>query len=179
MTGVLGRVAKSDLAVPRGPDAIHRIRVPREWLERGATVEFELPRHLSCAACDGGGCDACHRSGAVTLRGRNEPSDLVEVSLPAGARDDAFVIRIPERGGFAPDASLPRGLLLLRVEPCADEAGASVTVRGRGVSLVDIPIVHALRSSLRAPLSWGFRERALAVAVALAILGGVLLLFWR
>jgi hypothetical protein len=132
MAEVLGRVLASDLLSPRGPDAFHRVRVPGAWLERGATIELELPRYLGCAACEGGGCDICHRSGAVTLRGRDEPSDVVEVSLPEGARDQAFVIRIPERGGLAPaDSLLPRGHLLLRVEPSgADEAPAFVTLRG-------------------------------------------------
>src|SRR5215813_3571804 len=117
MAGVLGRVVSADLGRPRGPDANHRIRVPHAWLKRGAVVELELPRHLVCAACDGGGCDTCERSGAVTLRERGEPADLVEVTLP-GEHTDTFVIRLPERGGLPPHGSgLPRGNLLLKVEP--------------------------------------------------------------
>lgn len=142
MTEVLGRVVTSDLASPRGPDASYRIRVPRDWLERGATIEFELPRHLTCASCDGGGCDICHRSGAVTLRGRNEPSDLVQVSLPTGLRDDAFLIRIPERGGLPPaDTILPRGHLLLRVEPTDADASTSVAIRSRVSEVAPAPII--------------------------------------
>ncbi len=54
----------------------------------------------------------------MTLRERGEPPDLVEVKLPARQDSEAFVIRIPERGGLArADSGLPRGLLLLRVEP--------------------------------------------------------------
>src|SRR3954452_3378581 len=119
MAEVLGRVVAGDLERPRGPDANHRVRVPRTWLERGAVVELELPRNLVCASCDGGGCDVCERSGAVTLRGRGEPADLLRVTLP-GAQSERFVIRLPQRAGLPPLACrLPRGAMPLCVAPCA------------------------------------------------------------
>ena len=128
MAEVLGRVLASDLAAPRGPDATHRVRVPRAWLKQGALVELDLPRHLVCAACDGGGCDTCERSGGVTLRDRGAPADVLELALPRAEDQEAFVIRLPERGGLAPAGSgLPRGHLLLRVEP-STEADASVAL---------------------------------------------------
>jgi hypothetical protein len=100
--------------------------VDRDWLSAGAAVEFELPRHLSCAACQGGGCDVCGRSGALTLRGRDELPEIVRVTLPAwgdrqpesGTAEQALVLRIPEHGGLAELGSeLPRGMLLLKVVP--------------------------------------------------------------
>ncbi|HEY3497577.1 MAG TPA: hypothetical protein VGK73_22925 [Polyangiaceae bacterium] len=149
----------------------YRIRVPRDWLERGATIEFELPRHLTCAACDGGGCDPCHRSGAVTLRGRNEPSDLVQVSLPQGMRDEAFLIRIPERGGLPPaNAILPRGLLFLRVEPTDADASTSVAIRSRVSEVVPPPV------SSTTPVKGPGFPRGVAVALLLAI--SILLVVW-
>lgn len=175
MAEVLGRVVGSELASPRGPDVAHRIRVPRLWLERGETLEFELPRHLSCAACEGGGCDACQRSGAVTLRGRQEPAEFVEVSLPRGARSEPFVIRIPGRGGLPPEGSaLPRGHLLLKVEPSASErASASVAVVGRTLELsrrlslsVKVPRANAALA-LRLALGLGF---LLALAALIGLL---------
>jgi hypothetical protein len=120
---------------PRGPDVLHRIHVERGWLERGAVVEFELPRNVTCAACDGGGCDACDRAGAFSLRGRGEPAELVQVTLPAQPAAEqppssgrrGLVLRIPEKGGLPPTGSdLPRGLLLLRVIP-AQSADPGVT----------------------------------------------------
>lgn len=124
MPEVLARVTPRTLDVPRGPDVVHRIRVPRAWLESGEVVEFEVPRNLACATCDGGGCDSCERSGAITLRGRNELPEILSVSLPArkpepNGEPRGVVIRIPEQGGLPPEdgAALPRGLLLLRVEP--------------------------------------------------------------
>jgi hypothetical protein len=110
--------------VPRGPDVKHRIRVPGAWLDEAATIEFALPRNLSCAACGGGGCDRCERSGAISLRGRKDPAEVVRVTLPqrglALDRTDSgrgIVVRIPERGGLADRADLPRGILMLSVQP--------------------------------------------------------------
>jgi len=120
----LGKVTGA-VDVPRGPDVIHRIHVAAEWLEEGALIEFELPRNLKCAACEGGGCDACGRSGAVSVRGRKELGEVVQVTLPkrdessleSTASGRTLVIRIPERGGMSDSPALPRGLLLLSVVP--------------------------------------------------------------
>lgn len=121
---VLAKVTTRTLDVPRGPDVVHRIRVPRAWLEAGDIVELELPRNLACAACEGGGCDVCERAGALTLRGRHEPPEILTVTLPTRKADEELrgvVIRIPEQGGLPPEQALalPRGLLLLRVD-CAE-----------------------------------------------------------
>jgi hypothetical protein len=168
MAEVLGRVVNADPGRPRGPDATHRIRVPRAWLKHGAQVELELPRHLICAACDGGGCDTCERSGGVTLRERGEPPDVIEVSLP-GDRDEAFVIRLPERGGLAPrESGLPRGNLLLRVEP-SNDADASVSLA------ISRPEIAAARRALseRPPLA--LRQR---IIVGVVVVGVILLAIW-
>jgi hypothetical protein len=127
---VLGRITASSQS-PRGPDAKHRIRVARQWLEEGAAIEVELPRNLTCAACDGGGCDVCERSGAVSLRSRGEPHERVQVTLPEcgpNSGERGVVLRIPECGGLpAPDLPLPRGMLLLSVIG-SEQADAGVRV---------------------------------------------------
>ncbi|HVU04037.1 MAG TPA: hypothetical protein VHE30_19895 [Polyangiaceae bacterium] len=120
---VLGRITAS-MDRPRGPDVLLSLSVPEAWLAEGATLQIELPRNLACAACEGGGCDACGRSGAVSTRGRKEPAELVEVTLPRPTIPDeapssasrVVVMRIPDRGGL-PSASveLPRGNLMLSV----------------------------------------------------------------
>jgi hypothetical protein len=133
-------------------------------------VEFELPRHLTCAACEGGGCDPCERSGAVTLRGRGDPIELVELSLPKGDRDEPFVIRLPERGGMPPAGSdLPRGHLLLRVEPC-EESQASPTLRRTKPSFKPRPKIPSLRvvassQSRAALLLWGVLVLAILTTI--------------
>jgi hypothetical protein len=102
------------------------LSVPEDWILTGATLEIELPRNLACASCGGGGCDRCDRSGAVSLRGRNDPAESVEVTLQTSSVSDdvpssrtrRIVVRIPERGGHAPPSSgaaVPRGNLLLSV----------------------------------------------------------------
>jgi hypothetical protein len=173
---VLGRVITGEITLPRGPDALHRIRVPKSWLEQGSVIELELPRNLTCRSCEGGGCDVCERSGAVTLRDRGAPPDLVEVTLPARPQGDSFVIRIPERGGLArADSGLPRGLLLLRVEPSEGSDPSS------SVSKVvpDIPLARRAldEPAVEAPARpwWVF---SLAVAIGLA-LGLALWLYLR
>jgi len=166
--------------VPRGPDVLHRIRVPQAWLEAGEVVEFELPRNLSCAACNGGGCDSCERSGAITLRGRQELPELLQVTLPARkpeANGEArgVVIRIPEQGGLPPEHGdvLPRGFLLLRVE-LAETADPGVT---RVVQLE--PPESRERVSLRIPRASRKQLRLLAVAVAIVLLAGLAILTFR
>jgi hypothetical protein len=168
MGEVLGRVVQADLDAPRGPDAAHRIRVPRRWLEAGALVEIELPRNLTCASCEGGGCDACERSGALTVRGREEPIGLLVVTLPAGS-PGPVVIRIPEYGGLPQEGStLPRGHLLLRVEP-GSKADASVT-------LAPDRVVEAKVPTPVAPAPGVERRPVWLVAAALAV--GVALVLW-
>jgi len=145
-------------------------------MRQGGVVELELPRHLVCASCEGGGCDTCERSGAVTLRERGAQPDVISVALPGGVSDDCFVIRLPERGGLAaPESGLPRGYLLLRVEPSA-EADASVSFAIRR------PEIEAARRAIseRATALTSSPKRLVAVAaVASVILLTIWLLFGR
>lgn len=138
---VLGRITTA-MGGPRGPDVQMAVAVPEEWITSGATLEIELPRNLACAACGGGGCDACERSGAVSLRGRKEPIETVEVTLPSpgaveelpASRTRVVVVRIPARGGLPPEGrELPRGNLLLSVRTGAEP--------GRGVSRLAQPSI--------------------------------------
>jgi hypothetical protein len=173
MGKVLGRVVAADNATPRGPDACHRVRVPRGWLTEGANVELELPRHLTCAGCEGGGCDACDRSGAITVRGRADPADVVGIKLPAGDRDAVFVIRIPEHGGLATEGSgLPRGHLLLRVEP-SGHADPSVRLSRSPAAL------QRAQSGVRpARRSGQTVDRGALTMVGLALAVGILVVIW-
>ena len=159
--------------MPRGPDVVHRIRVPKAWLESGDVVEFELPRNLSCAACSGGGCDVCERSGAITLRGRQELPEILSVTLPirkAEGDERSVVIRIPEQGGLPPDGQpLPRGILLLRIE-LAEAADPGVT---RVTPVAALPLASRVAHSLRVPKlrsGQGHWLIAVAVFVLLAVL---------
>ena len=136
LSEVLARVKSRAVEGPRGPDVLHRVKVRREWLAIGEVIELELPRNLACAACGGGGCDACGRSGAITLRTRDEPAEVVEVTLPIRSGDDApdsrgITLRIPEQGGLPELGSeLPRGVLLLTVVPSPEADPKIKLLRG-------------------------------------------------
>jgi hypothetical protein len=182
----LGKVTGA-IDVPRGPDVIHRIRVPVDWLEEGALIQLDLPRNLTCAACEGGGCDKCDRSGAISVRGRKDAGEKVQVTLPrldeasveTTASGRPLVIRIPERGGLSEDPQLRRGLLLLSIVT-ADEADA-------GVVRIERPEPEPVQEAAPAgsapppqPLAPSRpRSKAVTVTLVLVILWVVLLVWLR
>lgn len=96
-------------------------------------------------------------------------------SEPNGALR-AVVIRIPEQGGFSPagEQLLPRGLLLLRVEP-AEAAGAGVS----RVLPPAPPLAHRIALSMHAILARTKRSRWLGLWLVLALLGALALLAFR
>jgi hypothetical protein len=175
---VLARVTSRGAEGPRGPDVVHRVRVPREWLSAGEAIELELPRNLSCAACGGGGCDTCGRSGAITLRQRDELAEVLEVSLPARpdaeleqADAPALTLRIPEQGGLPePGSELPRGMLLLTLVPSLEPDSRVKLLRGAASQRVgstpdeDAPATHA-EEGLKARVSLRIVIAVVAVAV--------------
>ncbi|MEO7035776.1 MAG: hypothetical protein ABI548_17725 [Polyangiaceae bacterium] len=180
MSEVLARVTTRTLDTPRGPDVLHRIRVPRAWLESGEMVEFELPRNLSCAACDGGGCDLCERSGAITLRGREELPEILHVTLPARQPEvdgatRSVLIRIPEQGGLPPADTeiLPRGLLLLRVEPAevADPGVSRIAPPGAPEKRAALSL-HSLRPNAK-------QTQVLLILLVIAVLAGLAILAFQ
>jgi hypothetical protein len=113
-----------DLDEPRGPDVACSIEVPQAWFLAGATLQITLPRLLSCARCDGGGCDACERRGAFEQQAAGIPTE-VAVVLPTQSpeRYSAVRLRLPALGARAAEPELPSGHLLLTVVPHAPEPG--------------------------------------------------------
>ena len=164
---------------------LHRVKVRREWLVVGEVVELELPRNLACAGCGGGGCDACGRSGAITLRQRDEPAEMVEVTLPARPSDDlpdsrGITLRIPELGGLPPpDSELPRGVLLLTVIPSAEPDPNIKPLRGVPSKRPPASIVDSdeVPTQLAEPAPGRGRSVALVIVVVAVVLW-ILLLIW-
>ncbi|HYP88880.1 MAG TPA: hypothetical protein VEQ59_12015 [Polyangiaceae bacterium] len=178
MPEVLARVTSRAVEGPRGPDVLHRVKVRREWLVAGEVIELELPRNLACAACGGGGCDACGRSGAITLRQRDELAEVVEITLPARSDEQlpggqGLTLRFPEQGGLPePGSPLPRGLLLLTVVPSAEPDPRVKVLRGVVSKRPPASVVVDGASS-----SGARKPRTVVVATVIVALW-ILLLIW-
>jgi hypothetical protein len=130
-SNALGHVL-GDLKCPRGADGSVSVTVLPEWLEDGARLVVQLPRRLVCAACEGGGCDACNRSGALTLPDSSDESAL-SVSLPRTTPPaHTVLLRIPGRGMPSSISGEPAGHLLLRVVPGGTPSPSVTLDRGEG-----------------------------------------------
>lgn len=160
--------------VPRGADVRLKVRVETAWLRQAATIELDLPRNLTCAACDGGGCDKCERAGAVSIRGRKDPTETLRVTLPRQTADlettdsgRSIVVRIPERGGWPERKGLPRGILMLQVLP-AEAADPSVRLVPS-----EIPLAEVVPEAVAAPARTNW-----TLIVAIAVILWILFLIW-
>ncbi len=184
MGAIIGKITTTATR-PRGPDVQMSVTVPIAWFLAGATLEIALPRNLTCAACAGGGCDACRRSGAVSLRAKKAAPESVEVTLPkpkdgAPGSPCAIVMRIPERGGLSlGEDDLPRGNLLLAIRD-GDETSPGITrLAGPSVPPPDLPA--ELLEGVAPPAISAFprRRRALLLLLAAALLALVVVLVLR
>ena len=117
---------------------------PRHWLGDGRTIEVDLPRHLSCAACSGAGCDTCDQSGAITVRGKSELAEVLRVTLPkqdlgtdeVPVAPRSLILKVPGYGGLphaSADASA-RGRLLLRISTSGNVSSCVREVSDRTVA---------------------------------------------
>lgn len=74
-----------------GARARHAIEVPAGW--EGAEIEVAVPARVTCARCDGGGCDACGRRGGYRLPG-DGAARTVRLRLPQTLGDGGVVLRV-------------------------------------------------------------------------------------
>lgn len=96
--GALGQVL-DPRALDEGTGARGRLclEVPTDWLAAGCRIAILAPRRLACARCDGGGCDACGKSGV--LRAPDAADDRrLEITLP-GTHHDAVALRLADPFG--------------------------------------------------------------------------------
>src|SRR5689334_17791612 len=137
--------------------------------------------------CGGGGCDACGRSGAITLRRRHEPAEMVEVTLPTRPADEqpdsrGITLRIPEQGGLPEHGSdLPRGVLLLTVVPSPEPDPSIKLLRGVPSKRPPAAIVDSdeIAGALGEPDSERRSNRALIILIVAVVLWIVLLIWLR
>ncbi len=118
----LGRVLDPGaLDACEGARARLSIEVPAAWLTQGAELVINAPARLACARCDGGGCDACARSGVLRV-----PVDArdrtLRVTHPAASEPRGIALRIPDP--FGPEHEIAQLLLEVRA---AAHPSASVT----------------------------------------------------
>jgi hypothetical protein len=155
----LARLVDRDaLDASTGGRAHLRIDVPSAWLEEGAEVELTAPSRLPCAACAGGGCDACARSGA--FRTPEDPGERVlHARLPLlRAPGAALALRIVQP--FGPASVIEHLVLELR-------AGRSPSA---GVKRLALPRAVPPRGAV---LPWPtFAAAAVVLAAVLAALLG-------
>jgi hypothetical protein len=155
----LGRVVDPEaLDACAGPRARLRVEVPAAWLAEGADLVVTSPARLSCARCDGGGCDACARSGA--LHAPDTAADrILRASIPPS--DRALGLRIPRP--FGADHAIVQ--LLLEVAPGISPSTCVVRI--------ERPAVHADEAprKFRALPPWPLVAAALAAAILFALLG--------
>lgn len=159
MAQALGRVVDSSAldacAEPRGR---HAIEIPVAWV--GAEILVEIPARISCARCDGGGCDGCNRRGGHRIEG-DEQDRSVRVKLPH-AMDGTVVLRLVRPFGDE-DASIAQLHLEARV---GSEASTGVILCALARSDVSAP--HAPMAATLAP------SRRVGLVVAAAFVLGIL-----
>ncbi len=122
------------------------IDVLDEWLEAGDTIAIVVPHRLGCARCDGGGCDACGRSGAYRVE-LDEADRTLQITLPPSAPKRS-IVRVMRPFGAHSDIEL----LFVEIRASAE---ASESVR---------------RLPRAQPPARGFVNAAIAVALLLALL---------
>jgi hypothetical protein len=146
------------LDAKRSPRGRASIVVPTAWLREGARLEVDLPAKLRCDHCDGGGCDACDRSGAYRLPDDRRP---IAITLPR-VTDNELAIRVTNPFGDREPA-----LLIVRV---AAGSEASSGVRYVGPHHDVEPNVPPGMPSLPKLPSWVFWAALVVVAAALGVL---------
>ena len=93
-----------------GPRGRLTVDLPEAWLDGGSALEIIVPTRLACARCEGGGCDACGKSGAIRISG-GEDVRRVRITLSQSARG----LRLTRPLG--PDAGLDQ--LVIELRPAA------------------------------------------------------------
>ena len=144
MTTQLGNVLeRDDPSVETGPRGRLIVDVLDAWLVAGTVLEIVLPARLACARCEGGGCDACGRSGAIRID-RGEHDRTVRVTLSESARGLRLVRPL------GPDAGLDQ--LILELRPAAVPSPFCRRGTSARLSFVPLLVVITLLTALIAAL---------------------------
>ncbi len=140
----LGSVLERDV-LTAGPHGRLAVDVLDAWLAPGTVLEVVVPGRLACARCEGGGCDACGKSGAIRLAG-DERKRRLRITLSESARRVRLVRPLGE------DAGLDQ--LVLELRPAAVPSDFCRRAQGGTAKRAIIPLLVflALVSALIAAL---------------------------
>jgi hypothetical protein len=134
-----------------------RLAIPERWARDGGDIELTVPVRVTCARCDGGGCDGCERSGAH--RTPAEPAGrTLRLRLP---RDPGCTVTLRLVRPFGDQAPLDQ--LLVEIDVSAGDASP-------GITRIEPPPAPPLArpARLRAPLVVALLVAAAAVIGLLA-----------
>ena len=160
----LGRVLDpSALDASTGPRARLRVDVPESWLAEGAELSLTVPARLSCARCDGGGCDGCARSGALRAPEQAE-ARVVRAQVPRIA-ESAVAIRITYP--FGADHGIEQ--LLVELRAAAQPSTMVKRIEPPRTTRTSAPSPALAR---RPPSPWPFFALVITVAAIVAALFG-------
>lgn len=116
-----------DLARLLDPAALDAVEGPHGKMvvdlssgQLGQAVEVVVPRRLVCARCEGGGCDACGRSGAIRVH-LAEAERTTHFILPMEANERLLVRLVRPLGD---DAGLEQLTIEVRLTPATSSSPA-------------------------------------------------------
>ncbi len=148
----LARVANPE-ALAKEPDARICVQIARAWVSADAPLDLVItaPRRLSCARCEGGGCDACARSGVLRAP-EDEAARKVSARIPAATLQD-LALRIPHPFGM--EHAIQQVIVEIRFAEEASPNVARVQARPRSkrLPLAFILVLLALAALLAAVLA--------------------------
>ena len=134
MATPLGSVLERD-ELTTGPHGRLTVDVLDAWLPPGTVLEVVVPGRLACARCEGGGCDACGKSGAIRLAGDEQERSL-RITLSESARRVRLVRPLGE------DAGLDQ--LVVELRPAAVPSDFCRRAQGESGRRAIIPLLFVL-----------------------------------
>jgi hypothetical protein len=138
----LGRVLDPDEL--RSEDkAVGRLTVDvlDDWLRDGEEIEIVVPTRVVCARCEGGGCDACGRSGAFRLD-LDEAARTVAITLPRKPEAKTVAVRLVRP--FGSNATIDQLWIELRASEKASASCRKVIAASPSLVRITNPIAIAL-----------------------------------
>lgn len=144
MTTSLGSVLERD-DLADGPRGRLTVDVLETWLDAGSAFEIVVPTRLACARCEGGGCDACGRSGAIRISG-DEGERRIRITLSESARG----VRLVRPLGA--DAGLDQLIVELRPAAVPSNFCRRVEAERRRPSFVPVFVIAMLVVALIAAI---------------------------